>query len=163
MLPTLLVVLLESKTQSSLTKRTENYSERVQWVKDNEDAIVQTILKYYPWPNAKPIHTEFKVEKASEEVLKAMKVKEKWPTWTTEGSEKYQVGITSPEKIYDTNELSYIISGSMEIIPTATGAPVQVNAGDFVTFPEGFACKWHVKEPINKHWFCYLENGEPDV
>lgn len=147
----------------SLTKRIENYSERVQWVKDNEDAIVQTILKYYPWANAKPVHTEFKVEKASEEVLKAMEVREKWPTWTTEGSEKYKVGVTSPEKIYDTNELSYIISGSMEIIPTATGVPVQVNAGDFVTFPEDFACKWHVKEPINKHWFCYLENGDPDI
>ena len=149
-------------TIEPLTKRIENYYERVQWIKDNEDDIVATMLKYYPWAHAKPVSTEFKVEKASPEVLEAMKVTQ-WPTWTTEGSEKYKVGVTSPEKIYDTNELSYIISGSMEITPKSTGVPVKVEAGDFVTFPEDFACTWHVNEVINKHWFCYLEDGSPDI
>ena len=36
---------------------------------------------------------------------------DKWPTWRTEDSPKYKVGIKSPLKVYDVNELSYIISG----------------------------------------------------
>ena len=58
-------------------------------------------------------------------------------------------------KVYDTNELSYIIKGKMEIIPQATGQPILVQAGDFVTFPDGFACYWYVIEPVVKHWYLY--------
>ena len=50
---------------------------------------------------------------------------------------------------------SYIISGKMEIIPEDTGEPVLVQAGDFVTFPNGFPCYWHVIEEVNKHWYLY--------
>ena len=45
----------------------------------------------------------------------------RWPTWTTKGSEKYKVGIKSPLKVYEGNELSYIISGKMEIECKKTG------------------------------------------
>ena len=86
-----------------------------------------------------------------------------WPTWSTEGSTKYVVGKTSPDKVYDTNELSYIISGSMEITPKATGVPVLVEAGDFVTFPNNFACTWFVKEIITKNYYCYNDDGSPDM
>jgi len=58
-------------------------------------------------------------------------------------------------KIYDCNELSYIISGKMEIIPEKTGEPVLVQAGDFVTFPDGFPCYWHVIEEVNKGYYIY--------
>lgn len=78
-----------------------------------------------------------------------------WGVWSTEGSAKYKVGVKSPKKVYDTNELSYIISGKMEITPEATGVPVVVQAGDFVTFPDGFACYWYVIEPVVKHWYLY--------
>ena len=109
------------------------------------------------WGSAKPIHRDpdnpmksvFKVEKATEEQIAQMKVMS-WPTWSTAGSTKYKVGIVGPLKVYDTNELSYIISGKMEIIPEETGAPVLVEAGDFVTFPDEFPCRWHVLEEINK-------------
>ena len=103
---------------------------------------------------AKPIHSEFTVAKATNEQLDAMNVK-KWPTWSTAGSEKYQVGVRSALKVYDCNELSYIISGKMEIIPKATGVPVLVEAGDFVTFPDEFACYWHVIEEVKKNWYIY--------
>ena len=32
----------------SLTKRIENYSERVKWIQDNEKTIIDIIKKYYP-------------------------------------------------------------------------------------------------------------------
>jgi uncharacterized cupin superfamily protein len=57
--------------------------------------------------------------------------------------------------VYDTNELSYIISGKMEIIPQETGVPVLVQSGDFITFPDGFACYWYVIEPVKKNWYLY--------
>jgi len=102
----------------------------------------------------RPIHTCFTVEKATPEKMKELGVTS-WPNWSTAGSGKYKVGVKSPLKVYDTNELSYIISGEMDIIPQETGVPVRVSAGDFVTFPDGFECYWFVKETVNKHWFLY--------
>ena len=110
----------------------------------------KTLLAGFP----KPIHKEFTVEKATPEKLEDLGVKS-WPTWSTAGSEKYKVGIKSPLKVYDTNELSYIISGDMEIIPKETGIPIPVKAGDFVTFPDGFECYWFVKETVRKNWYLY--------
>jgi len=103
----------------------------------------------------RPIHKEFTVEKATPEKLDLLQVSS-WPRWSTNGSEKYKVGIKSPLKVYDTNELSYIISGKMEITPVdPPGQPVLVQAGDFVTFPDGFACHWFVIETVVKNWYLY--------
>jgi uncharacterized cupin superfamily protein len=106
------------------------------------------------------LHKQFSVEKATPEVLDELDVLN-WPTWGTQGSAKYKTGVKSPLKVYDTNELSYITSGSMEITPAdaktgaETGPPVLVSPGDFVTFPDGFACYWFVKQAVTKHWFLY--------
>ena len=121
------------------------------------------------WSKAKPIHrapdnpmkSVFTVEKATEDQIAELGVKQ-WPTWSTEGSAKYAVGVRSPLKVYDCNELSYIISGKMEIIPETTGEPVLVQAGDFITFPDEFPCYWHVIEEINKHYFIYDQMGNPE-
>ena len=102
----------------------------------------------------RPIHKEFTVEKATEEQKAELGVAN-WPTWSTRGSIKYVTGKRSPLKVYDCNELSFIISGKMEIIPEETGEPVLVQAGDFVTFPDGFPCYWHVIEEINKGYYIY--------
>eukprot|EP00802_Teleaulax_amphioxeia_P019975 Tamp_20231.p2 GENE.Tamp_20231~~Tamp_20231.p2 ORF type:complete len:158 (+),score=40.16 Tamp_20231:504-977(+) len=104
----------------------------------------------------RPLHTsgEFTVEKATPELMEDLEVK-RWPTWSTKGSEKYKVGVKSPLKIYDCNELSYIISGKMEIECKKTGKMHLVQAGDFVTFPDEFPCFWHVKEEITKHYYLY--------
>ena len=127
--------------------------------------VSPTALKMGQWDSAKVVSDKFEVVKATDAMLSDMKVSE-WPTWTTSGSEKYKVGVVAPEKVYDTNELSYIISGSMEIIPK-DGEAVLVQAGDFVTFPENFACNWKVIEEINKHWYCYDFDADgnhfPDV
>jgi mannose-6-phosphate isomerase-like protein (cupin superfamily) len=106
--------------------------------------------------SARPLHTSgaFTVEKASPEIKSELGVTE-WPTWATEESPKYKVGIKSPLKVYDCNELSYLISGSMTITCVETGKEHLVQTGDFVTFPNGFACHWLVHEPVVKHWYCY--------
>ena len=105
----------------------------------------------------KPIHQEFTVEKASKEKMTDLSVGT-WPTWSTQGSDKYVTGKRSPLKCYDCNELSYIISGQVEITPVVEGKegkPVLVQAGDFVTFPDGFECYWYVIETVKKNWFIY--------
>jgi len=43
----------------------------------------------------------------------------------------------------------------MEITPKATGVPVLVQAGDFVTFPDEFECFWFVIDEIKKHYYLY--------
>jgi mannose-6-phosphate isomerase-like protein (cupin superfamily) len=148
----------------SLTKRADMYADRIVWVRENRDRIAASCAAKMgvPLVGPRPLHTEFTVSKATEEQLKELDV-ENWPTWTTAGNPKYEVGKTAPLKVYDCNELSYIISGKMEIIPQETGEPVLVQAGDFVTFPDGFPCQWRVLEEINKHWFCYDNDGNPDM
>jgi uncharacterized cupin superfamily protein len=32
------------------------------------------------------------------------------------------------------------------------GEPVEVGAGDLVTFPRGMSCTWKVVEPVRKHY-----------
>ena len=108
----------------------------------------------YAFKGPRPLHKIFTVEKATEELKEELNVNS-WGSWSTADSPKYQVGIKSPLKVYDTNELSYIISGKMEIIPKETGVPVLVQAGDFVTFPDEFACYWYVIEPVVKRWYLY--------
>jgi homoserine kinase type II len=148
----------------ALTKRADMYSDRIVWVRENRASIAESCASKMgvSLVGPRPLHKKFTVAKATEEQLKEMDVAN-WPTWSTKGNAKYAVGQTAPLKVYDTNELSYIISGKMEIIPEETGEPVLVQAGDFVTFPEGFPCQWRVLEEINKHWFCYNEDGSPDM
>ena len=114
------------------------------------------------WREARPVHSKLEVTRATEDELREMNVKE-WPIWTTEGSPKYIVGKKAPVKVYDTNELSYIINGSMKIWDTETGVATLVEAGDFITFPRGCSVQWEVLETITKHWFCYKNDGSPDL
>lgn len=101
----------------------------------------------------RPLHKVFTVEKATDAQIAELGVKS-WPVWETEGTSKYKTGILSPLKVYDCNELSYIISGRFTVTPEG-GEPVNVEPGDFITFPDGFRCNWLVIEPVTKHWFIY--------
>eukprot|EP00568_Trieres_chinensis_P012299 CAMPEP_0183306816 /NCGR_PEP_ID=MMETSP0160_2-20130417/14611_1 /TAXON_ID=2839 ORGANISM="Odontella Sinensis, Strain Grunow 1884" /NCGR_SAMPLE_ID=MMETSP0160_2 /ASSEMBLY_ACC=CAM_ASM_000250 /LENGTH=169 /DNA_ID=CAMNT_0025470283 /DNA_START=123 /DNA_END=629 /DNA_ORIENTATION=+ len=87
------------------------------------------------------IHSDFTVERATEEKLKKFDVKN-WPTWTTGDKEKWAVGNQVADKVMPYGELSFMISGELEIIPSNTGKAVVVRPGDFVTFPEGFQASW---------------------
>ncbi|MGB1605685.1 MAG: cupin domain-containing protein [Promethearchaeia archaeon] len=77
-----------------------------------------------------------------------------WPTWTTAGNPKWLVGKTNEDKEMPYGELSYVISGKLEIIPPS-GERVIVQAGDFVTFPQGFVSTWTVLEELTWHYYLY--------
>eukprot|EP00596_Hydrurales_sp_CCMP1899_P011006 CAMPEP_0119040716 /NCGR_PEP_ID=MMETSP1177-20130426/10724_1 /TAXON_ID=2985 /ORGANISM="Ochromonas sp, Strain CCMP1899" /LENGTH=127 /DNA_ID=CAMNT_0007006029 /DNA_START=103 /DNA_END=486 /DNA_ORIENTATION=- len=100
---------------------------------------------------------EFTVEACTPAVKEEMGIS-RWGTWSTRDAPKYKVGIKSPLKVYDGNELSYIISGKMTITPDegpSKGVAFPVKAGDFVFFPDGFSCYWFVEEVISKHYYIY--------
>lgn len=66
-----------------------------------------------------------------------------WPIWTKEPSE-------FPWS-YDVPETCYFLEGRVVVTPDG-GEPVEVGAGDLVTFPQGLSCTWKVIEPVRKHY-----------
>lgn len=100
------------------------------------------------------LHPEFAVEKATPALMAELDVKN-WPTWTTGDKEKWAVGNQVVDKIMPYGELSYMISGKLEIIPQDTGVPVYIEAGDFVTFPQDFTSSWKVIEELTWHYYLY--------
>ncbi len=83
-----------------------------------------------------------KVEKPSQEKLEQLGVKS-WPIWEKEVSE-------FPWH-YDDKETCLILEGKVVVTPKG-GAPVEINAGDFVEFPQGMSCTWNIKKDIRKHY-----------
>ncbi len=66
-----------------------------------------------------------------------------WPVWTKEVSEFPWT--------YDAEETCYFLEGRVLVTPDG-GTPVEVGAGDLVTFPRGMSCTWKVIEPVRKHY-----------
>ncbi|WP_457632121.1 cupin domain-containing protein [Oceanithermus desulfurans] len=66
-----------------------------------------------------------------------------WPVWTKEES-------TFPWT-YEDAETCYFLEGRVVVTPGG-GEPVEVGAGDLVTFPRGMRCTWKVLEPVRKHY-----------
>ena len=66
-----------------------------------------------------------------------------WPIWTKEVSEFPWT--------YDISETCYFLEGRVVVTPEG-GEPVEVGAGDLVTFPRGMSCTWKVLEPVRKHY-----------
>ncbi|MBW2439046.1 MAG: cupin domain-containing protein, partial [Deltaproteobacteria bacterium] len=80
---------------------------------------------------------EIKVKKAlTEAQLNEMGVFD-WPIWTKESSE-------FPWS-YDDTETCYFLKGEVVVTPEG-GEPVEVGAGDLVTFPKGMACTWKIRK-----------------
>ena len=52
-------------------------------------------------------------------------------------------------------ELSYMITGRLDIIPQSTGQAITVEPGDFITFPKGFVASWKVLEEVTWHYYLY--------
>ena len=78
-----------------------------------------------------------------------------WPTWTTAGNDRWVPHVTRKDKEMPYGELSYLLTGKLEIVPKDTGVPVLVQPGDFVTFPEGFVSDWTVLEELTWHYYLY--------
>jgi uncharacterized cupin superfamily protein len=51
---------------------------------------------------------------------------------------------------YDTQETFYVIEGDVTV--TWTDGELSFQTGDWVTFPAGLGCTWHVKKRIRKHY-----------
>jgi hypothetical protein len=66
-----------------------------------------------------------------------------WPTWSKE--------ISKFPWTYDRQETCYILDGEVIVTPDG-GEPVEIVAGDLVTFPKGMSCTWDVKEDVKKHY-----------
>lgn len=82
---------------------------------------------------------EIIVQKPTQEEIKQA---EEWPVWEKEPSEfPWQ---------YDEKETCLILEGKADI---ATGEDIiTIQKGDYVIFPKGLRCDWHIKEKIVKHY-----------
>ncbi|GAB4367393.1 MAG: cupin domain-containing protein [Calditrichia bacterium] len=78
----------------------------------------------------------------SESKLNELGVKN-WPIWEKEVSE-------FPWH-YDQTETCFILEGKVIVTPEK-GDPVEIEAGDLVTFPRGMSCTWKILKPIRKHY-----------
>jgi len=96
---------------------------------------------YYPTKGGIP-YMKVTVEKINQEDLKKQGVFS-WPIWQKE--------ISDFDWYYDTTEQFYVLEGEVEV-ETEDGQKVVFGPGDFVTFPKGVKCRWHVKKPIRKHY-----------
>lgn len=68
---------------------------------------------------------------------------DQWPVWEKEVSE-------FPWEYFE-DETSYILEGRAIIMPEG-GAPVEIAAGNLVTFQSGLICKWKILAPIRKRY-----------
>ncbi len=66
-----------------------------------------------------------------------------WPIWEKE--------VSRFDWYYDSTEECYLLEGRVIVEPKG-GEAVEFGKGDFVTFPEGLACVWDIKEPVRKHY-----------
>ena len=80
--------------------------------------------------------------KPTEEELIKMGVKN-WPIW--------EKGESRFDWHYDEKEVCFFLEGDVEI-ELSNGEKVNVKEGDFVTFPEGLTCRWHIKKKVKKHY-----------
>lgn len=83
-----------------------------------------------------------KVEKPTDEFIKQHNIKS-WPIWTKEVSEF--------PWFYDDKEACLILEGQVFVTPDG-GEPVEINAGDYVEFPQGMKCVWTITKDIRKHY-----------
>ena len=104
--------------------------------------------------DSRVISETFEVHPATESELNDLDVRH-WPTWTTGDKPKWDVGNKVVDKEMPYGELSYMITGKLEIIPKSTGVPVIVSPGDLVTFPKGFVASWQVLEELTWHYYLY--------
>lgn len=85
---------------------------------------------------------EIVVRKLSDEEIRDLGIYN-WSIWTKE--------ISTFDWHYDAKEECYILEGSVEVT-SSTGEKTSFGAKDFVSFPKGLDCTWHVIEPVRKHY-----------
>lgn len=86
--------------------------------------------------------SKIKVEKATDEKLKALKV-DQWGEWGC--------GVSRFDWSYDSTETCYLTEGQVTVI-TTSGEKTTFGAGDIVLFPKGLSCTWDVTTPVKKRF-----------
>lgn len=81
------------------------------------------------------------VPQIAEEELASLGVRA-WSVWEKEISEF--------DWYYDSSESCYFIEGEVEV--SFDSGSVMFGKGDFVIFPKGLACRWHILQPVRKHY-----------
>jgi len=81
-----------------------------------------------------------KIHKATAEEKERAKA---WPIWEKEESDFPWT--------YDEEEICYFLEGEVELT-NEEGKRFKFGKGDFVIFPKGMRCKWHVKKNVKKHY-----------
>jgi len=85
---------------------------------------------------------DIKVERLTRQELEERGVPS-WPIWTKEASRFPWA--------YESTEECLILEGDVTV-ETQDGQKVSFGKGDFVTFPEGLSCAWHIKKAVKKHY-----------
>jgi uncharacterized cupin superfamily protein len=85
---------------------------------------------------------EIKVQRLSEDEIAQRGIR-KWPIWQKEPSRF--------DWSYDSQEQCLFLEGEV-VIHAPGGQQVKIQAGDFVTFPEGLKCVWEVRKQVKKHY-----------
>ena len=140
-----------SKLQQSTTIIDEEHPAVLGWPAKYEEAGGNAASKEN---GPRVLSTSFEVHKATGAELTELDVLH-WPTWTTSDKPKWDVGNQIVDKEMPYGELSYVISGKLEIIPQSDGEKVIVNVGDLVTFPRGSIASWKVLEELTWHYYLY--------
>lgn len=81
------------------------------------------------------------IEKKTDDQLIAIGVFS-WPVWSKE--------VSTFDWSYDDMERCYLLEGEVEV--TSNGETYRFGKGDFVTFPTGMNCTWHVIKPVRKRY-----------
>lgn len=85
---------------------------------------------------------EIKISKPTQKEVEKLRI-ESWSFWDCEPSRfDWQ---------YSADETAYVLEGHVIVTPE-NGEPVEIKAGDLVTFPKGMKCVWDVKETIKKRF-----------
>mgnify|MGYP000909840416 CR=1 FL=1 len=82
------------------------------------------------------------VERLTDKTLKDRGVFN-WPIWTKEAS--------TFDWSYDETEECLFLEGQVTVT-AKDGRKVSFGKGDFVTFPKGLSCTWHITAPVRKHY-----------
>ncbi len=81
------------------------------------------------------------IEHFDEEELQEMGVFE-WPVWEKDES-KF-------EWYYENTEHCYILEGKFSVVTEFE--TIEIQAGDFVSFPAGLECVWDIDIAVRKHY-----------
>lgn len=83
-----------------------------------------------------------KVSSPTPEEVRKMGVYQ-WPIWKKEESVF--------DWYYDNTEKCYFLEGDVEV-ELSNGEKIRIKKGDFVVFPKGLKCRWHINKAVRKHY-----------